>query len=83
MSYSSLYFWLHSVSIAAPEFSLAVGTALGCGPQAAELGLAAVAHGLSCSSACAVFPAQGWNLRPLAGRVLSTAPPEKSLTNTF
>ena len=45
MSYSSLSFWLHSVSIAAPEFSLAVGAALGCGPQAAELGLSAAACG--------------------------------------
>lgn len=65
MSYSSLSFWLHSVSIAAPEFSLAVGAALGCGPQAAELGLAAAACGPSCSSACGGFRAQGWNPHPL------------------
>lgn len=71
MSYLSLYFWLHSVSIAAPELSLAVGTALGCGAQAAELGLAALAHGLGCCSARGVFPAQGWNLRPLCWQAQS------------
>ena len=29
----------------------------------------AVAHGLSCSGACAIFPDQGWNPCPLHWRV--------------
>ena len=44
-----------------------------CGTQASvavarglqSAGLVVVAHGLSCSAACGIFPDQGWNLCPL------------------
>lgn len=77
MSYSFCYFWPHSVFIAALEFSLAVGMALGCGPQAAELGLAAVAQ-LLLSMWTLTGPGMETAPSALAGRVLSTAPPGKS-----
>ena len=53
-----------------------------CGAQV--LGVQAslvVAHRLSCSMVCAIYPNQGSNLCPpaLAGRFLSTVPPEQSL----
>ena len=41
-----------------------------------------MAHGLSCSVACGIFPDQGWKLcvsPPLAGGFLTTVPPGKSL----
>ena len=39
-----------------------------------------MAHRLSCSAACGIFPDQGSNMCPpaLAGRFLTTAPPRKS-----
>ena len=46
---------------------------------ALECGLIAVACRLSCPEACGIFPEQGSNLCPpaLAGRFLTTGPPEK------
>ena len=42
-------------------------------------GSVVVAHGLSCSAACGIFPDQGLNPCPaLAGGFLTTAPPGKS-----
>ena len=40
-----------------------------------------VVHGLSCSAACGIFLDRDWTMPPaLAGRVLSTEPPEKPRT---
>ena len=36
-----------------------------CGSQAPGAGSVVVAHGLSCSAACGIFPDQGSNLCPL------------------
>ena len=36
-----------------------------CGSWALERGSVVVAHGLSCSAACGIFPDQGSNLCPL------------------
>lgn len=81
MSYSFLYFWPHSDFIAALEFSLAVGMALGCGPQAGELSLAAVAQLLL---SMWTLPGPGMEPAPsaLAGSLIHGAT-RKVLTNTF
>ena len=43
-----------------------------------------MAHGLSCSTACGIFPDQGSNPSPeLAGRFLATAPPGKPLNHVL
>ena len=48
-------------------------------------GSVVVAHGLSCSAVCGIFPDQGLNPCPLpmAGGFLTTAPPGKSLRHFF
>ena len=40
-----------------------------CGSQALECSSVVVAHGLSCSMACGIFPDQGSNLCPLHWQV--------------
>ena len=43
-----------------------------------------MAHGLSCSAACGIFPDQGLNQSPaLAGGFFTTEPPGKPLNITF
>ena len=76
-----IYFWLHWVFIAASGLSLIVmcgassvvvhrlltvvsfllGEHSPCSGRASVV----VAHRLSCSAACEIFPDQGWNLCPL------------------
>ena len=47
--------------------------------QAVEhVGSVAVVHGLCCPEACGMFPDQGSNPCPVAGRFFTTGPPGKS-----
>ena len=50
-----------------------------CSPGLKSAGSVALAHGLSCSEACGIFPDQGSNpcLSALAGRFFATEPPGK------
>ena len=51
-----------------------------CGSSLYSIGSVVVAHGLSCSAVCGIFPDQGWNLSPtLAGRFFTTELPRKPL----
>ena len=70
----NIYLWLLWV------FLWQVGATLPCGAQAAvfhgvqSTGSTVVAHGLSCSSACGIFPDQGSNPCPLTGRCHQGSP---------
>ena len=78
--YLFIYFWLHWVLVAARGLSLVVSggySSLWCtgfslqwplllqNMDSRHAGSAVVAHGLSCSAACGIFPDQGSNPCPL------------------
>ena len=73
MIYLFIYVWLHWVFIAAHRLFLVV--------TSGRYSLAVV-HGLSCPTACEIFPDQRLKTEPLspvlAGGFLSTGPPGKS-----
>ena len=68
-----IYFWLHWVFVAARGLSLVAASGGGAL-------FFVVVHGLSCSTACGIFPDQGSNsFSPaLAGGFVTTAPPGMS-----
>ena len=72
-----IYFWLSWVFVAACRLLVVVVSLVGA-PRLWSTGSVVVAHGLSCSMACGIFPDQGLNPCLPTGGFFTTEPPGKA-----